>query len=370
MLRRYKIFGKHVHIIVHDEKNNILNDIIDSHFGLYEKIENTNTPDLIIHVLKDDIAEEPKAINPKIHIELDKGFKSIAPKISVAFKKEEILTAYISLEKQNNRLIGYLKKLNNKQYSSIDERISQVIYELVLVPSVYFDEDNFLVHSSAFKKKGRGAVLIGGTGGVGKTSLEIELCMNRAYSFIADDISVISKDSFIWPNLSFPKIYAYNLQDNEKLRTQIFKKRSWHDKLAWRFKYFISGPAGVRRTVSPTEAYGNYEKNKSEIDKYYILIKKNVEEIQLEKIDGKQAAEMTLSIIQTEYASFNNHILWHEFNNRALNETPILKLDTVFERWAKESKKVLNGIDCYIINIPLEIDHKTFTRDVADIIDQ
>lgn len=367
MKKNYKIFGKQVQIIMHD--NDIHKRIISEQFSLYQELEEMQHPDLVINILKSDTPKDVRAINPKIHIEVKDGFKTIAPKISIEIKKDKFLTANVILEHQKKGLIRYLKKLYNNQYSSIDERISQIIYELVLVPSVYFDEQNFLIHSSAFIKEGAGAVLIGGTGGVGKTSLEIELCMNRDYSFVADDISVVNDDAFVWPNLSFPKIYAYNLKGNDKLRNQIFKNRPFHDKLAWKFKHFLNGPAGVRRTVSPVDAYGKYQKDKSPIDAYYILVKRNVEEISIEKVDAKSASEMTQFIIQTEYSAFNNHILWHEFNNKMLGTKPILKLDKVMARWKEKSEKVLSKIDCYVINVPLNIEHKKFTKHVADLIE-
>jgi len=369
MIKNYLIFGKHVQVNLHHE-NNTQRETILKHFSYYTEINNSEKPFIIIHILKDDPNTDVVSVNPKIHFEVKNGFKIIAPKITVEYKFDKEISVNLILENQKNRFIKYLKKLYNNQYSSIDERISQILYELVLVPSVYFRSDSFLVHSSAFKSKNKGAILIGGTGGVGKTSLEIELCMNRNYSFIADDISVVDEDANVWPNLALPKIYAYNLHGNEALKKKIFHNRALHDKLAWKFKYILNGPAGVRRTISPKEVYGNYEKDKTKINKYYILLKKDVPDISVESITTHQASEMTVKIIQTEYAAFNNHVLWHEFNTIALKTNPILKLDDVFTRWGKMSSKVFEQIECYLVNIPLKIDHQKFIKKVADIISE
>ena len=370
MIKNYRIFGKLIQIVLQDEENKSQIEVVSEQFGLYQELTDVENPDLIIHITKGDLGSDIHAINPKIHMEIKEGFRTIAPKIKVEFQKGQSLVARIALEKQKKGLIRYLKKLYNNQYSSIDERLAQIIYELVLVPSVYFDMDKFLVHSSAFVKDQRGAVLIGGTGGVGKTSLELELCGNRGYSFIADDISVVSDDASVWPNLSFPKIYAYNLKDNERLEKQIFKNRPLHDKWAWKFKHFLNGPAGVRRTISPMEAYGKYANEKTKVSKYYVLVKSDVEDIRVESIKAQKASEMTLAIMKTEYSAFNNHILWHEFNNKALQSEAILKLDDVFIRWKEMSEAVFSKVDCYIIHIPLQIDHQEFTKKVADIIDR
>ena len=365
----YHIFNKVVQFHFHNEEGEKLKPIILENFSLYEQVDDLRRPDLIIH-LGSNMSQIPiKAVNPSLHFELENGFRSLYPKITVDLAKEgKTVITKIGLQNVKNPFIAYLKKLNNKQYHSISERIAQIVYELVLVPSIYFDNSKFLLHSSAFKRQDGGAILIGGTGGVGKTSIEIELCMNRGYTFIADDISVIDDDGYVWPNLSFPKIYAYNLKNNHKLKSLIFKQRPLHDKLAWKFKLLFSGAAGVRRTISPVEAYTDYEKNRVKFENYFILVKKNIKKLSLEKIDAQIATEMSIQIMQTEYAAFNNHILWHEFNCKALNIDPIIKLETVFNQWKKQCLKVLKNTNCYQINIPLNMDHKVFMANVSELL--
>lgn len=365
MVITYNIFGKKVQFQLLGNEKQV--QTFTEQFSLYSLLENNDHPDLKI-IIGGTIHKDILSINPKIHHEIKNGFRGLYPKILVEYKYDDIFNAHIVLEKKKNSFIEHLKKLNNIQFSSIDERLAQIIYELVLVPSVYFDNQKFLVHSSAFKKSNGGAILIGGTGGVGKTSLEIELCMNHGFSFISDDISVVDVNSNIWPNLSFPKIYAYNLKNNPILNSRIFSKRSLYDKFAWKLKHFLNGPSGVRRTISPVDAYGSYEKKETKIEKYYILNKRNVKEISCEKIDSSKAAAMSLYVMQTEYFSFNNHVLWHEFNCEVLNSNPILNLHLVLNRWLEESEKVFSKIDCYLINIPFNIDHKEFTKIVGDLI--
>lgn len=369
MNKTYNIFGKIVEIEFHSSANKQQIDAINEQFDLYLSHDKSSITDIKINIGKVNDANSVLSVNPSLHLEYKNGFQGKYPKVSVEILKTDILTVNVNVEPKRNALINYLKKLNNIQYCTIDERITQVLYELVLVPLIYFDKSKFLLHSSAFKKKNGGAILIGGTGGVGKTSLELELCMNRGFSFIADDISIVDDENYIWSNLSYPKIYAYNLKNNDKLKNRIFKNRSFSDKLAWKFKHFLNGPAGVRRTISPIEAFGTCQIQKTKIDKYYILIKSNVEKIKLEKISNKKATMMSLSVMQAEYYSFNNHILWHDFNCQALSKEPILNLNETFNRWQMISEKVFENFGCYIIHIPFNISHKEFTNSVAQLIE-
>jgi len=88
----------------------------------------------------------------------------------------------------------------------------------MLIPSIYFNKNLAPVHCAGVSDHENRAILIGGTGGVGKTSLEMELCRNYGCSFINDDISVLDSDGWVYPNLAFPKIYGYNLENNDKVK--------------------------------------------------------------------------------------------------------------------------------------------------------
>ena len=54
-----------------------------------------------------------------------------------------------------------------------------------------------------------------------KTSLELELCNRYNKNFLADDIVVVNDKGKAFPNLSYPKIYGYNLKNNKSLKRKI-----------------------------------------------------------------------------------------------------------------------------------------------------
>jgi serine kinase of HPr protein (carbohydrate metabolism regulator) len=152
-------------------------------------------------------------------------------------------------------------------YKSNIENITAILYELVLVPLNYFFSDKALVHASSMKNSTNGkTVMFGGTGGVGKTSLELLLCRELGYSFISDDIAVIDKKGFVYSNLAYPKIYAYNAEGNQEIENLLFNKRSSIDKLQWKLSKNIRGLNKARRTISPDEIYKSVEKDKNIIN--------------------------------------------------------------------------------------------------------
>ena len=367
----YSIFDKIVEInflgnSCEQAKTHLLNEL-----SLYQKLESDRKADIVLNIV-DRIPEyEIKLVNPSIHKEIHLGFIASYPKYDVAVRKIDSKIMFdLALEKIKNPFIKYLKKLNNMQYEAIDERVGHVFFESVLIPAAYFDINKFIIHSSAFQHRKGGAVLVGGTGGVGKTSLEIELCMNRGYSFISDDLAVIDKNGNIYPNLSFPKIYGYNIKNNKKLKNEIFKDRTFSDRLAWNLRSSLLGDANVRRKISPKDVYKNYVTENSKVKKYFILFRENREDIKIERVRPDTATDMSLKILQSELTLFNNHILWHEFNSFASGIPPILTLESVLDNWKKLCKSVMSKIDCFIISIPLNLPHREFVDDISDIIDE
>ena len=103
----------------------------------------------------------------------------------ISFEKENeflYIKAYIKFEK--SFLIRFFKKIINWEYTSREEKIGQTIFEQILVPTTFFYSNYFPVHSSAFLTPDNKVIIIGGTGGVGKTSLGMEYCLNRNYKFL------------------------------------------------------------------------------------------------------------------------------------------------------------------------------------------
>lgn len=366
--RTYKIFDKIVEINFTSNHNILQQEALFEQLDLYTKIDSYDKSDIEVFITDEVPRSNAGLINPSIHTEIENGFACSQHKFAYSFQFKDKLIIHIALKREGNKFISYLKKLNNIEYASINERLGQIFFELIMVPSIYFDPDKFLIHCSSFNNPNGEAILIGGTGGVGKTSLEIELCMNRKYSFVSDDIAVLNNKGEVLPNLAFPKIYAYNLVNNSKLKKEIFKKRSIDDKLAWKFKTLLLGANKVRRKVSPASVYHGYEKDNVKASKYFILMRENRSDISVQKVDARTAAEMSIKVIQTEYAQFNNHILWHEFNCLSNNANPILSLKEVINNWENKLVSVLNEIDCQIIFIPKSMPHSQFIKEVSDII--
>lgn len=337
--------------------------------SLYPEANTTETSDIVVSFIVSPVMQPVLARNPSIHSEIRNGFVQHLQKYSISIEMvDKRLFFSVYLQPTAGKLKSYISRLNSMEFALITSRLSQVFFEQIMIPSIYFSENQFLVHSSCMLNTKSQAVLLGGTGGVGKTSLELELCQNRGYRFMADDISVVDSNAFVYPNLAFPKIYGYNMAGNPQLYKKVMQGRSLRNKLAFKLKKTLFGPASVRRKISPLKIYGDIEPNRVKIGKYIILVKENRADIALKPINYSIAVNATLTIMQTEYSAFHNHLLWHEFYRNAKGEEPIISVDSVITKWEQIASEVFKNVNCYMLYIPLHIDHQQFIKEACDLI--
>lgn len=368
---KYYIFGKVVEVCVDKLLTKHQVDELFEPISLYPRANKGEVSDVVVNFIVGPIKQALLAKNPSIHSEIQNGFIQHQQKYSVGIERVEGRIIFsIHLQPIAGKVKSYLSRLYSMDFALITSRLSQVFFEQVMVPSIYFCDNQFLVHSSCILNSRSQAILLGGTGGVGKTSLEIELCQNRGYKFMADDISVVDSNAFVYPNLAFPKIYGYNMVGNPKLYKRVMEGRSLQDRLAFKLKKTLFGPASARRKVSPFKIFGGVEPNKAKIEKYIILVKENRTDITLEPINYSIAVKATLSIMQTEYSAFNNHIFWHEFYRNAKGEETVISVDSVMAKWKELASNVFKSVNCFMLYIPLHIEHKQFIKEACDLINQ
>ncbi len=357
---KYKIFGKNILINVEDTE---IKTILKKELSIYPAIE-SEQPDVVITFTENISTENNFSSNPSIHQSYPDGFLAIFWGGEILYKKNE---TFISLNKKKN----FLKKFLNTGFRSSIENAGQILHELILVPLIFFDNNKALVHASSMKNiKNNKTILFGGTGGVGKTSLELMLCRDLNYSFISDDIAVVSDDSYVYPNLSYPKIYSYNVVGNMDMRKKLFKNSTLIDKFQWEFLRKLLGPGKVRRAIAPDEIFNSVEKTRNRIDEYYILFKTNtIDKITFESIDYEDAGILTLDIIKNEYHPLFQHVIWHEYNARIMGFEPILRTEDIFSNWLRIYQDIFKNIQPKIIKIPVNIDHKSFLSQMREKFD-
>lgn len=362
----YRIFGRTVAL---ELGTTTADRILAEELSIYPAAGADEAADLVIrHVA--EIQPARGLNNPATHYRLDDGFAARYDAATVRFRLEDGRLRGIDfcLARPPSGLRRWISRWRNIQFSSPEEAIGQTVHELVLVPSVYFDAERFLLHASAVQAPDSGVVLIGGTGGVGKTSLELELCRGRGYRFLADDIVVGAASGEIWPNLSYPKIYGYNLQDDPGLEATVFGSRGMLDRVHWHWRA-RRGPARVRRRVDPQALYGAVSREGGRLSRYIILAREQRADIQATTIDADLAAELSVQVMAAEYGKFHQHLYWNAYNGLlASDDGPTIELTSVLSRWKLLAREAFRDAECLLVRVPCGEEHARFRRSVADLV--
>lgn len=304
--------------------------------------------------------------NPAGHIETDRGFiaRYSAADIEYSFDGPSLAEIRVAIRQDASRSVRWLKKIKNIQYAAPYESAGQIVHELALIPSACFDPSRAVFHSSAIAGVNGEVTMIGGTGGIGKTSLALELCGAGA-TFLADDMAVVSKEGWVSPNLAYPKVYKYNVSDPD-LYARVFKDASRINRWQWSARGLL-GSDKVRRRVSPATLYDNYSELGGSLARYVILIKdSSVDRIQFSAVSPETAARMSLSVIASELSRLLMHINWHEFNSVAMGRPPAVLTHSLLQAWQRNMQLALSGCESVVCRLPSTASVKQLKKEVGD----
>ena len=362
MKSKYLIFGENVLLNTIDSMEG---NLLHQELSVYPSGE-ARLCTIEINYLSELPSRPAISKNPSTHVLVKDGFIIDIGVITISYHFQDHKIVKIDFViKHTAGFYSALRKLMNIQFTSHKEAIGQWFHEHIIVPLGFFSKEIALVHSSAVSTSKNSAILFGGTVGVVKTSLEIELCRNHECAFITDDISVVSKKGSIHPNLAYPKIYRDNIKGNPEIKKEIFEGRGIWDKLFFKL-HSLRGDQKVRRRVSAEKFYGKVKKSEEKIDSYFLLVKRNVEQVQIEPIDIEQAINLTQQVIFREYSGFIDHIVWHEYNAALANVDGQITKSDIEENSTEVLRSAFHEVKkLYVINIPLVIDHADFKREVV-----
>lgn len=323
---------------------------LDRELAIYPST--ADEPDIIIH-FGQLTADAVLAKNPTIHSEYKDGFAANFGQTIVRWRWDGVPTRVEWFSPYPGK--NWRQKIRGLQYTHPYEQIGQVFFELVLIPTLqlFYHSQLLLLHGSALSdSEGRDAYFFGGTGGVGKTSLELLLAGN-GYNFMADDICIVDVDGNVWGNFAWPKIYGYNTLGDEKMKRRLFQKRSLADRFFWELRMKFFGGSRVRRRVDPQVFFNNAISQRASLKAYYILFRDHSDTISITHLSAADAMKMSLNIMAAEYTILYRHLHWHQVNRTGQGMKPFISFDAIFDSWRMSGEKILADTRCYLVHVPM-----------------
>ncbi|MEX1013980.1 MAG: hypothetical protein WDZ80_02360 [Candidatus Paceibacterota bacterium] len=365
MERTYKIFGKKIKI---NTLNNTSSEILHQELSLYPTL-NTQSFDISINYVSKVAITDIISSNPTSNWLLDDSMICKIGSATIKFYFEDHQIKRIDFSIDHEPFIRRkIHKWKSIQYASSAEAIGQIFHELILVPLAFFDNNYSVVHSSGIINSQNEGVLFGGTGGVGKTSLEMVLCLKHNCSFLNDDIAVLDTDGNCYPNFSYPKIYGYNLQGAKQLKKKIFGQLSLLNKTHYAL-HELKGKNKVRRRVSPETFYGKVANKEKNISSFVVLLRSKVDKITMEAISADKVSDFNSIIMSTEYNSLFNHLRWHKFNALSMGRNPFVTYDSIIEENTRNFQESLSRTDkIYLAHIPMNISNEEYKVQMVQVL--
>jgi hypothetical protein len=238
--------------------------------------------------------------------------------------------------------------------------VGRIIHERV-VPSFVqlFRADRLcFVHGAAMADaRGRG-LLISGVGGVGKTSLALELGRNHGWSFISDDMVPIDRAGMMHLNANRPKLYAYNVLGDPDLEAQLLARDGWLGRIQWHMRK--RWPSYVRREIDPEELYPGITAT-APLTWMIIVERANVDRIVWEPISATDAAGLSVEILESELVKVSPDI--DRFNSKGI--TPNTWDPKV---WNTTLKDGFGKAELFSVRVPLGMKAVPYRREMVSVI--
>ncbi len=243
--------------------------------------------------------------------------------------------------------------------------LCKYLHELVFVPTQFFNPENTIIHGACIKYN-ENTNILGGLGGVGKTSATLQLKGTKT-TFISDNMIIIDKNKMLHPNYAYPKVYAYNVDNNKKLKKEILKGSSIIYKLLFNIISKIS-KNHVRKRINPQRLYNINNLQHNKINNYFLLNKIDDKNLKIKKINSKLLSNLSWQIINVEYSGFINQLLLHDYKCKIYNVENHFNFKTIKENKLNLNKRIFKNTNNNLILIPKNLKHKNYLDQIKKML--
>lgn len=175
--------------------------------------------------------------------------------------------------------------------------------------STQIAKDQTYLHASSMTRDGRG-VVIAGWGGVGKTTSVLKLVTEQGWSYLSDDLALVSADGTLYRHPKRMQIYAYNLLGQPTLANALMKDRKIADRLSWSIRRRLRGVKGVRRRLSAEHFLGESQVGTSaKASELFLMERAECSSVEVHPLDLDLAVDrMTATLLHelSPFAEINN----------------------------------------------------------------
>ena len=331
----------------------------------YRSVDADEPIDILVRVVDALDERRPFATNPAIHRELEDGFEAdFGPFLTARWRRRP---AHVEVEMViHEPARARIRQLRNAEFHRPTDDAGKHLHELMLVGTaqMFFPDRLLFVHGSAMVAPNGDGVIIGGTGGVGKTSLCLELARSGGFGFLADDMVGVDPSGVVHLNASWPKIYAYNVAGDPELERRLLAGRSLVDRLHWYARRHA--PSRVRRAIDPRVLHAAVAES-APLRRVYLVFRTDDTDVRVEAVSPSVAADVSACIIDAEHAELGRHARWTHVN-RTVAARPPLTPDWGASSWSPALADRFRAAQCAIVRVPVAMPNRDYRIAMARIV--
>ncbi|MEK6152839.1 hypothetical protein WIW50_06245 [Flavobacteriaceae bacterium 3-367] len=294
--------------------------------------------------------------------------KIFSAKGSMNFNKQEFFVGYLNeIDYTVKNLFGTngIGVLINNDKTNIKKTLKRIYKgkntlekDLILSYSLFW----YVVHLSLLKKNcsfihsgvfesAKGATIITGTGGCGKTSTLFKILEDEQYSYLSEDFGIIDNMGHTYYNPKPVSVYATDMEFGQSILKNHFSNFALKDKLLWYFKRKMLRLNPMVK-IPPKRLMNNRVGKKTKIKNVLYFVRNNDEVISMSDVSSEELSERVLDASMRELKTLNELLLLMRAN------APIGYKIPSFEDVRNETKMVYNKVfhqsERKIIFIPLK----------------
>ncbi len=339
--------------------------VLERETSAYRRLDAGDAVDIRVSVLETLPPARPFAMNPSIHRELDDGFEAdFGPFLTARWRRRP---THVDVEMVIHEPVRALvRQLRNAEFHRPRDDAGKHLHELMLVGTaqMFFPDRLLFVHGSALAAPDGGGVVVGGTGGVGKTSLSLELARGSGYRFLADDMVGVDAHGVVHLNASWPKIYAYNVAGDPELERRLLDGRSALDRLHWIARR--GTPARVRRAIDPRALYGPVAES-APLRRVYLVFRTGDPDLRVDAIGPDGAAALSARILDAEHAELGRHATWTSVN-RTIASRPPLTPSWGAAAWSTLLAPRFASARAFVVRVPVGMPNPEYRAAMARVV--
>lgn len=168
-------------------------------------------------------------------------------------------------------------------------------------------KNSSFIHAGVFESD-KGATIITGTGGCGKTSTLFKILENEQYKYLAEDFGIIDDIGFTYFNPKPVSVYATDMEFGQTILKGYFSNFAFKDKLIWFFKRKILRINPMIK-IPPNHLMKERIGKKAKIHNVLYFVRNNDDFISMRDVTVEELSERILDASMRELKTLSELLL-------------------------------------------------------------